>query len=229
MTVSDEELMAYADNELAEADRARVAAAVLDDPALRERLDLFRKTAGLAQDAMPLEAVPAELSDRVEMTLKDHVPSPAQRPRWPLLGGTIAASLALGVLLGGVLLGPGEMPQNTFDMASLAPVLNTVPSGSNSALGDGEVTMIASFTGPGGAFCREFELRLPQRSDLVGVGCQSNATWELRFAAATELPGNDDFVPASAFDALEAWMQSTGAGAVLSEAEEAARLAELNR
>lgn len=65
MTVSDEELMAYADGELAETDAARVAAAVAADPALAGKLEAQRRLRALLRgtfDPVTAEPVPEDLT-----------------------------------------------------------------------------------------------------------------------------------------------------------------------
>ncbi len=65
MTVSDEELMAYADGELAETDAARVAAAVAADPALAGKLEAQRRLRALLRgtfDPVAAEPVPEDLT-----------------------------------------------------------------------------------------------------------------------------------------------------------------------
>ncbi|MBO9724261.1 MAG: transcriptional regulator [Novosphingobium sp.] len=65
MTVSDEELMAYADGALAESDAARVAAAVAADPALAGKVEAQRRLRTLLRgtfDPVAAEPVPEDLT-----------------------------------------------------------------------------------------------------------------------------------------------------------------------
>lgn len=237
MTVSDEDLMAYADGALAGAEHARVAAAVMHDPDLRARLDAFVRSTELAQKAMPLEAVPEVLKERIRSTIAasehavtgagDNKIVPIRPMVWPGRSawlGTIAASLLLGVGLGTFLLDPTESDPAAFDLAPVVATLETAASGTSVESDGIDTRLIASFEAADGAFCREFEARLEDRSDLIGVGCRTETGWELRFAAAVELPDETQFAPASALEVLEAWMRNTEAGPVMSVEEEAKRL-----
>lgn len=65
MIVTDEELMAFADGELAETDAARVAAAVAADPALAGKLEAQRRLRALLRgtfDPVAAEPVPEDLT-----------------------------------------------------------------------------------------------------------------------------------------------------------------------
>lgn len=244
MKVSDENLMAYADGALPQAERARVAAAVMENPALRARLEALTRGANLAQAAMPLEDVPDALQQRIQATIAAEgsrtadaaegtivsLTQPAQS-RNGLWFGAVAASLMLGfgIGLGTVLLNPTGNDSVAFDLTPFTSALDRAASGTVTQSNGIETHLIASFEATDGAFCREFEAHLPNRSDLIGVGCQIDGGWELRFAAATELPGDEQFVTASALETLDAWMRSTGAGPVLSIEEEAARLSTVTR
>ncbi|MEJ6394842.1 hypothetical protein V8J82_16380 [Gymnodinialimonas sp. 2305UL16-5] len=242
MTISDEDLMAYADNALPEAERARIAAAVLQDPDLRARLEAFNRSRDLAQAAMPLEDVPDALQQRIQATIDaaaDDIsdaddPSislavPPSRSRNVLWIGALAASVVLGFGLGSTMITRDAVDPVAFDLAPFVSALDTVPSGAVAENAGIETRVVASFDAADGAFCREFEARFPDRTDLIGVGCRTESGWELRFAAVTELPGDDEFVPAGALDSLDAWMRSTGAGPVLSIEDEAARLSGATR
>ncbi|WP_299554754.1 hypothetical protein [uncultured Tateyamaria sp.] len=240
MTVSDEELMAYADGALNGTDHARVAEAVMQNPDLRLRLDAFERSAKMARDAMPLTDVPDALQDRINAAIAAETATldPAEARVVPFKRmsstgrsawfGAIAASVLLGIGVGVFLLDPAENEPVAFDLAPVVSTLETAASGTSIERHGIDTRLIASFEAADGAFCREFEAKLKDRSDLIGVGCRTATGWELRFAAATELPGDTQFVPASAFETLEAWMRSTSAGPVMSVEEEAERLSGAN-
>ncbi|WP_299204421.1 hypothetical protein [uncultured Tateyamaria sp.] len=241
MTVSDKDLMAYADGALTGTEHARVAAAVMKDPDLRARLDVFKRSTELAQSAMPLEDVPEALKERIRATVEasensatdagDNTIAPLKPAVWTGQSawlGAIAASLVLGVGLGAFLLNPNENDPTAFDLAPVVTILETAASGTSVAHDGVDTRLIASFEAGDGAFCREFEARLEDRSDLIGVGCRTDTGWELRFAAAVELTDDTQFAPASALEVLEAWMRNTEAGPVMSVEEEAKRLSDAN-
>ncbi|MDO5606091.1 MAG: hypothetical protein Q4G25_13115 [Paracoccus sp. (in: a-proteobacteria)] len=95
-SLTDEELMAFADGELSGADAARVARAVADDPALMARVELFRATHKAVAAAFPASdaavagddplaariraAVAARPSDEAGDTAGDTAAGPAADP-----------------------------------------------------------------------------------------------------------------------------------------------------
>lgn len=141
--IDDETLMAYADDALPAADRARVEAALASDPNLRERLAIFSATAGhlAALDAVLHEPPPPRLAAVAGAGVAgagaageaQARPSGNARPSLGTLFGwlfgspggfaTAAATLALGAALGfttASMLEPDTVP-NGAGMASGSP------------------------------------------------------------------------------------------------------------
>lgn len=100
---SDEQLVAFLDNELLKADGQALEQAVASDPALAARLDALRlDTKTLKRDFdLLLDHAPAL---EAPVVLQTHIPT--RRLAWPMMAA--AASLALGVFLGSWLVNSGN-------------------------------------------------------------------------------------------------------------------------
>jgi anti-sigma factor RsiW len=104
---SDDDLNAYADNQLSAERASRVAAAVERDPVLSARITAIRRHNTQLRDAMDpwlAEALPREL---IAAATARRVRRSRLSPAWPALAA--AASLALGVAIGWLV--RGEMLQ----------------------------------------------------------------------------------------------------------------------
>lgn len=229
--VDDDLLMAYADGELDGAATARVEQALEADPSLAERLGVFVSTRSALKAAFdPPPAVSPQLAATVRamataapqvVALSSHR---AARPVWQ--PAALAASLALAVGLGAGWFMGGTAPAPAPQMAlahGVEAVLASLPSGRSAALPDGHrVSVLASFEDSRGTLCREITQE-GAGGAMLAVACAAGSGWELRFAMATGT-GGDSYRPASAPEALDAWLAATGAGAPLTPEAEAAAL-----
>jgi hypothetical protein len=189
MMIEDDLLIAFADGECSDTDRARVEQALAEDPALRERLEQHRRLAArLNAHFGPIaEApVPDRLTALLQKQEADVIDFAAarqakeQRRRLPGWGnwGAIAASLAVGMIAGQLAL-PGrgggivESPQGTLvAQGDLAKALDVQLA---SAQGDAaKVRIGVSFRDQAGQYCRSFEA-----GTLSGIGCRGADGWDL--------------------------------------------------
>ena len=193
MTIDDELLIAFADGECSDAERAEVERALADDPALRERLEQHRRVAArmAAHYAPMFEApVPDRLAALLHKQQTDVIDFAAarenrqQRRRLPGWGqwGAIAASLAVGILVGQLTLstgGPVESRQGALmARGELAEALDVqLASAPEEASG---VRIGVPFRNQSGQFCRSFAMK-----DLSGIGCRSDDGWRLPVTHAT--------------------------------------------
>jgi len=189
MTLSDQELIAYADGELAGAKRARVEAAIAADPKLAARLAAHRALAAQltsAFDPVAREPAPERLIAAVSAGRPAGatvIPFPARRPaaRRPawLGGGAVAASLALGLVLGRVFwVGQGGwIGDDLTAHGPLAQALNTQLTG---AATDSAVKIGVSFRAADGPICRTFSVTRGKGFD--GLACRRGSAWALRIA-----------------------------------------------
>lgn len=215
MSFSDETLMAYADGELAPPERAEVEQAMRGDPELAARVaqhqalraDVFAAFAPVLEEPVPARltatALPEKVADlaaaragrgaRADRTgstdaravALDTSGTPRRAWSWAQWGG-MAASLAIGVLAGSVLLGGGS-PQSGIASAdgalvatgALAEALSTQLA-ANTA-GDAKVKIGVSFAAKDGALCRSFSV-----GTAAGLACRSGAQWKLPVVAEAE-------------------------------------------
>ena len=177
MSVTREELAAFADGELEAARQAEVAAAVAADPALAAQLEAHRALRERleAHFAPIFEApVPERLASllRPEPQVIDFAAAREKRerartlPRWTWFAGpALAASLALAVF----------MPRGAGDgyaSGGLAETLDGQLVAAQSA--DAPTRILLSFRDEGGAYCRAFAGEAQS-----GIACRDDAGWRL--------------------------------------------------
>lgn len=224
MTVSPEELAAYADGELDEARAAEVAAAIANDPALRREFDaheaLKAKLAGhfAATLAQPL---PENLTGLLkapdkETKVADFATARARRvakrrlPDWRWVAGpALAASLALALILP-----RGTETPTAYAGKGLAGVLDSQLVAEQRA--NAETRVLLSFQTSEGAYCRVFSA-----ADSSGIACRAPRGWQLRKLHAGISKQAGEYRQAGSSDAeLLAQAQAMADGPALDEAEE---------
>lgn len=172
MTVTREDLAAFADGELDPARAAEVAAAVAADPALADEVRAHRALrAQLAAHFAPImeEPLPASLTAALQPS-PDNVVSfgearDRRRTRWLWVAGPgLAASLALAVF----------MPRGGADYADgvLAQALDRQLVARQRA--DAEPRILLSFRDEEGAYCRAFSGRRES-----GIACRDARGWSV--------------------------------------------------
>jgi len=229
--IDDETLIAFIDGELDDAGMDRVAAAIDADPALAERLDALQTTdTAIRETYQPVaeEAVPDHLLDLVRSSEAiDDEPTvlpfrrPAQKAATPLRPGwtnyaAIAASLVLGVLIGGRL-GGGEEGLMIFDGdrpiagGVLAAALEHQASGET---GPGGTAIQLSFNSTDGTACRSF-----LHGETTGLACRENGQWVVQMTAPAETAHGSvmrtasSAMPTSILDAIDARISGDALGA----------------
>lgn len=241
MKPDDLTLMAFADGELTGEEYDAVAAAIASDPVSQKRLEMFRATRSTAQDTIRAVPLSTDLAGRVRAKAGEIAKENAEvqnvvalhpkRRVWVRAGFGLAASLALGVMIGAGLMGPLDEDPVGFarlDISPVQPVLGTLPSGDSATLDEGgRVTMIGSFRSGEGHLCRELEFVPDGGRDVVAVSCFADGEWQLRFAVAADVPDGETFAAANALEVLESYLQAVSAGPILEPEEEAEALATL--
>lgn len=230
---TDEELMAYADGELAPDRASRLAAVLPDRPDLAERVALFARTRAVAAESVKAGLngpVPQRLKASVEAMIRRASEKPAAasvtplRPRASPFGDwamPIAASflaLAAGVL--GYWLASGGAPSSAYYQIAgaadpdLSRILSKLASGEKTRLeGSGaEVAMIASFYRGDQALCREFTVADARIGDHLAVACRDAGSWTIDLALRTGGGSTDAYRPASSAETLDAYLNALGAG-----------------
>jgi hypothetical protein len=176
MSVSREELAAFADGELDPARAAEVAAAVAADPALEAEVRAHRALrerlgAHFAPilDASPPERLAAPLRPRVVdfATARDKRQRARGLPRWSWIAGpALAASVALAVIVGR---GTGE----AYAEGPLSDALDTQLVASQPA--DAPNRILLSFRDEAGAYCRAYAA-----VGHGGIACRDERGWRIR-------------------------------------------------
>lgn len=225
MTVSREELAAFADGELSPARAAEIAAAVAADPALAQQVEAHRSLksmlsghyAPIADQPVP-DRLAAMLESPREAEVVDFAAARERRderrriPRWTWIAGpALAASLALAVIL------PrgGDQPSPYAD-AQLARVLDDTLVASQPQQADTRVLL--SFRDGADRYCRAFT-----GTAGGGIACRDAEGWKLEALGKGSEASASDYRMAGAGDAeILARAQDMAAGPALDAADEAA-------
>lgn len=223
MSVTREELAAFADGQLDEPRLSQVAAAVAADPALAAEVERHRMLKDkLAVHFAPIleQPVPERLTALLGGTEPKVMDLTAARrrkdargiPRWGWIAGpALAASLALAVFLprgGGVPEGyAGPSLASALDNQLVA----TPPS-------DATTRVLLSFRNRDGEFCRAFA-----GDAQSGIACKDASGWRVQVSGSGAAAQQGDYrMAGSASAELMAKAQAMAAGPALTADEEAA-------
>jgi len=204
MTVTPEELMAYADGELTGDDKARVEAAIAGDSALRAEVERHRRMRGLLQKAyggVIDEPMPAHLTQAARGTAPEAAEAPidlaaarAKRIAAPVLRewrgrewGAMAAALIVGVLVGGQTLNRGGLiGDDLVAQGALSRALETQLAADEGR----QIRIGVSFVNATGAPCRTFAA---DRGALQGLACKDAGAWRIDTALRGEQQSATEF------------------------------------
>ncbi|UYH55466.1 transcriptional regulator [Qipengyuania sp. SS22] len=227
MTITREELAAFADGELPPKRASEVAAAVEGDPELAHQLATHQALKSrLAGHFAPLaeEPVPERLSDMLAQKTAPVADMGAARerrqarrtlPRWSwVVGPALAASLALAVFLP-----RGEAPDG-YAGAQLAGVLDTRLVAEQGA--DEDTRILLSFRDADGEFCRAFTAEAGS-----GIACRDARGWKLEALGEGATGAQTEYRTAGGgtTEILVQAQQMADGAALDAEAEAAARAA----
>jgi hypothetical protein len=242
MTVSDETLMAYADDEVDAATRAIVEAAMRDDPQVRRRVAHHRALREVVKGAFAAvidEPVPQRLIAAARGAPADNVVDLAgardaaavKAPRRGLRGwqpAAMAASLLLGLALGYL----GWRGSNALvtvsahgELVAGAGLAEALSSQLSADHPPGTVAMTGlSFRAKTGDYCRTFALTATHANS--GLACREGGSWKVKvLAQSSESPANSSgFRPAASADsaAVRAAVEESIDGEPLDQAGEIA-------
>lgn len=200
MTISDDTLMAYLDNELAPDERARVDAALGTNPALRERLQ---------QQEVVRRALTAAFGPVVNERLPDHLLQTARTApvswRWRLrqslsqfsfsvLGGqnltfarfaSGAAVLLVGVAIGWIATRGPNADNETGLAIAKGPLAQALEQQLASDVRQQGPRVGVSFRAKSGQLCRTFDAGASS-GNKAGIACRGPADWTIETLVAAE-------------------------------------------
>ncbi len=225
MTITSEDIAAFADGQLAPEREAEVAAAVATDPALAQQVEAHRSLksmlsghyAPIAEQPVP-DRLAALLAAPSEAEVVDFAAARERReerrhiPRWTWVAGpALAASLALAVILP-----RGGDDASPYADAQLASVLDDTLVASQSQQADTRVLL--SFRDDADRYCRAFT-----GSAGGGIACRDVEGWKLEALGEGSEGSASDYRMAGAADAaILAKAQEMAAGPALDAEDEAA-------
>ena len=223
MSITDEELAAFADDELEGERRTEVAAAVAADPGLARKVEQHRALKErLGSHFAPVleQEVPDRLKDLLdtESRVIDLGSAKAKRNRTSKIGwGWIAApALAASIALA-VFLPRGSQVPEGYAQAELAEALDTQLVASQDM--NEPTQILLSFQRENGQYCRAFS-----SSASNGIACRDETGWALvQQAEGTALDGTEFRQAGSSQEELLEKVQEIAAGPALdAQAERAA-------
>ncbi|SFD71086.1 hypothetical protein SAMN05428997_14413 [Bosea sp. CRIB-10] len=242
LAVTDEELMALADGELAPDVAERLHALVVADPDLAERFAILAETRFLLEGepmqtpavpgplvaplvtAAPPPAVPYQHLTVVEGGKSTASETPPARG-WPRLALPLAASFLFvaGGFAGYLAGSAGHSGAGTalagFSRDGIEAALSRAASGREVDLPGGKLRVLASYKLEDGRLCREYTLTRAAGTGWDAVGCRDDGGWRTEFFTA-KTPLAAGYAPASGDSGADAFLTGRGAQS-LSPAEEA--------
>lgn len=231
MNLTDEQLSAFLDAELPEAEMQVIRDQLANDPALADRLATLAAvdhTLAGHYSAIDQQPLPAAVTELLE-------PEPAASakvvdlPRWrrarafvqQRVGTAVAAALVLG--FGLAQLGKDVPVSGEQGWHQVAQALEVLPSGETQTLATGEqLTPRLTFANPAGEFCRQFQLQGPDRA-TENIACRSGEpgmNWTQ--VATVKVPKRDAnrYQTASGGSVLDAVLDRMIEGEVMNPARE---------
>jgi len=204
MTVSDETLMAYLDNELPPEERARVDAMVASDPGVKARLERQARVHAMlsaAFDPMVKETAPERLVSAAMTTpvslrwrLRERASRlfsgtdgvPSALPRYALMAATVALAVAIGWAIGrfpgvSAVIVPGE-DGTLIAQGDLEHALSDQLARDNASTGP---LVGVSFLAKDGDLCRTFETG-SRTANFAGIACRDAGAWMIKTLAHAE-------------------------------------------
>lgn len=229
MAIDDERLMAYADGELGADEREAVERALAGDAALRAKLtEQQRLRAILSGHYGPVaaEEVPERLlamlgahPDRERVASLGAAREKRRPPVWRRIG-TIAASVAVGLLAGQMVSLRGDGPVGTDDgmlvaRGELARALDTQLASAQVAAAPTRIGV--TFADRQGRFCRSFEAPA-----FAGLACRESGDWQILMTAPPPAAATTQYRQAGSSIVLEAAQQMMAGAPLGADAERAA-------
>lgn len=208
MKITDEQLSAFLDAELSNAEMDAIREQLLEDESLADRLAEFALVDELvAVSAKQIDARPIPQSIN---TLLQEQPATAQILAFPLwkrvqksLQQPIAIAASVALVIG---FGMTQMLNHNTDSSgwsAVAKVLEVAPSGVVQVAANGaEVKPRLTFKNHSGEYCRQFDLKNDQGFS-ENIACRQNGQWQITASIAGEKSQGGDYQTASGGSALD--------------------------
>lgn len=209
--ISDTELLAYLNGQLAEPRMTEIESALAADAAVMARLEALAdgsaavdQTVAAAFDAVLAEPVPPALLAAASPAVVDFAAARAARDqsaaarspiRW-WQPAALAASLAIGLVIGtGVPKGDSDaliIADSTGTRAgpTLAAALASTRSGTDAKLPGGVLRPLISVRAGNGDLCRQFGVQQDQTA-LVALACRRGDQWQIVVASSAVASRNE--------------------------------------
>lgn len=212
MSVSRDDLRAFADGELSGKDASVVEAAIAADPALAEELAAekrLREALAAHFDPIVAEPVPDHLSAMIAASAGNepakvvNIAEARERrkarftlPSWGT-GSAIAASLVLGMLFARVLDRPGDLTESSGGLVASGELAKGLETQLAANAGrDGGLKIMATFQSNNGNYCRVFDKRA-----IAGIACRdSGGSWLIERAQSGMQAEQGDYRQAGSAD-----------------------------
>jgi hypothetical protein len=232
-TLSDEEIMAFADGQLDDARMREVAAMIANDPALAAEVERLRAGTAALRGAfrgqLDLET-PERLRAIVEKAAPSNVvalkPRRTQAPVWVSIAAA-AACLVVGFGVGRINGGGAGLFEMRSDHALVAANdLRAALETSASGAGVGDVRIALTFPQAGGSYCRVFRVDRGEAPATAGLACKGRENWTVVALGEAGRGGSHGGMEQAAADIPESVLQAAadrqGGDALDANAEAAA-------
>lgn len=219
MNITDEQLSAFLDAELSNAEMDEIREQLLEDESLADRLselalvDELVAASAKQIDARPIpQAITALLQEPSALKESSEVEKPAIAqiiafPLWKRVQKTLqqplAAAASVALVIGFGLSQMLNHNSNSNDWSAVAKVLDVAPSGVVQVATTGaEVKPRLSFKNHSGEYCRQFYLKNEQ-GQSENIACRQNGQWQVTASVVSEKNQGGDYQTASGGSALD--------------------------
>ncbi len=237
MSITDEQLSAFLDTELSNAEMDAIRDQLMEDESLADRLaelalvDELVAASAKQIDARPIPQTITALLQEPSVTEEPSVeekPATAQIitfPFWKRVQKTLQQPIAMAASVALVIgFGMSQMlnhNSDSNDWSAVAKVLDVAPSGVVQVATTGaEVKPRLSFQNHSGEYCRQFDLKNEQ-GQSENIACRQNGQWQVTASIVSEKNQSGDYQTASGSSALDEILEEMIAGDVFNKNAEA--------
>lgn len=247
MNITDEQLSAFLDAELSNAEMDAIREQLLEDESLADRLaelalvDELVAASAKQIDARPIpQSIAALLQEpsalkepsAIGESSVEEQPATAQIITFPLwrrvqktLQQPLAAAASVALVIGFGLSQMLNHSSDSNDWQAVAKVLDAAPSGVvQMATNGAEVKPRLSFKNHSGEYCRQFDLKNDQ-GQSENIACRQNGQWQITASVVSQKNQGGDYQTASGGSALDEALEEMIDGDVFNKNAEADAIA----